>query len=143
MTEGDLNEILVIEKQSFTAPWSLQLFKETLSFPLSRNFVIRKRVDNTLVGYANFYLIIDEAQVLNIAIDPNHRNLGYGRALLTHAIEELRKHNASDFFLEVREGNESALHLYHTLGFAQVGRRKKYYPENNEDAIVMHLKVGQ
>jgi [ribosomal protein S18]-alanine N-acetyltransferase len=142
MTESDLEEILAIEQQSFAAPWSLQMFRETICFPHSLNFVIRKRVDNTLVGYANFYLVVDEVQVLNIAVDPIQRNLGYGKALLVYAIEELRNRHASDFYLEVREGNEGARHLYRTLGFVQIGRRKKYYPENNEDAIVMHLKVG-
>ena len=141
MTENDLGQVMAIEKKSFAAPWSRNLFKETLAFPLAFNFVVRKRIDNKVVGYANFYLIRDEVQVLNIAIDPASRGKGYAASLMKHAIALLKERKAEDFYLEVREGNASALRLYQKLGFRKIGKRKKYYPETNEDAIVMHLKV--
>ena len=141
MRETDLDQVMAIEKKSFAAPWSRNLFKETLAFPLAFNFVVRKSIDNTVVGYANFYLIRDEVQVLNIAIDPASRGKGYATSLMMYAIALLKERKAEDFYLEVREGNASALRLYHKLGFRKIGKRKKYYPETNEDAIVMHLKV--
>jgi len=141
MTAADLDQVMAIEKKSFAAPWSRNLFKETLAFPLAFNFVVRKRIDNKVAGYANFYLIRDEVQVLNIAIDPASRGKGYAASLMMHAIALLKERKAEDFYLEVREGNASALRLYHKLGFRKIGKRKKYYPETNEDAIVMHLKV--
>jgi [ribosomal protein S18]-alanine N-acetyltransferase len=143
MTERDLDEILDIEKQSFPVPWSRELFQDTLSFPLAFSFVARKKVDNRLVGYANFYLINDEAQVLNIAIAPKLRKKGYATEILNHAIAFLMNQGGTDFFLEVREGNAEAMRLYHRLGFRKIGRRKRYYPETNEDAIVMRLKVDR
>jgi len=141
MAEADLDQVMAIEKKSFAAPWSRNLFKETLAFSLAFNFVVRKKVDNKVVGYANFYLIRDEVQVLNIAIEPASRGKGYATSLLEHAIALLRQRKAEDFYLEVREGNAHALRLYHKLGFRKIGKRRKYYPETNEDAIVMHLKV--
>ena len=82
MREADLDEVLGIEKRSFVAPWSKRLFRETLSFPLSFNLVIRKKVDNKVAGYANFYVIGDEVQVLNIAVAPESRKEGCATQLL-------------------------------------------------------------
>jgi [ribosomal protein S18]-alanine N-acetyltransferase len=141
MTESDIDRIVTIEKQSFAAPWSKRIFRETMSFPLSFNIVIRKGVDNTVVGYANFYVIGNEVQVLNIAVSPEWRKKGYAAKLLGHAIETLSVRKAEDFFLEVRPSNVDAIRLYEGFGFKKVGIRKKYYTETNEDAIVMHLKV--
>ena len=143
MTEEDLDEIIEIEKRSFPSPWSKNLFRETLSFPLSFNFVARKRVDNKVVGYANFYLISNEVQILNIAVAPKFRKKGYAARLLSHAIAFLVNRGGNEFFLEVREGNSEAMRLYDRLGFKRIGRRKRYYPETNEDAIVMCLKVNR
>lgn len=141
MKETDLNEIMAIEKKSFVAPWSKRLFRETLVFRLSFNFVARKKIDNGMVGYANFYLIGDEAHMLNIAISPESRKKGYAGRLLAHAIRVLKEKNANQFFLEVREGNDDAITLYRKFGFIMIGRRKRYYTETNEDALVMYMKV--
>ena len=141
MKEADLDQIIDIEKRSFAAPWSKRLFRETISFPLSFNLVIRKKVDNEVVGYANFYVIGDEVQVLNIAVDPESRKKGYAASLLDYAISVLSAEKPKDFFLEVRTSNADAIRLYEGLGFKRVGIRKKYYRETNEDALVMHLKA--
>jgi len=141
MQEADLDEAVEIEKRSFIAPWSKRLFLETLSFPLSYNLVIRKKVDNKVAGYANFYVIGDEVQILNIAVAPELRKEGYATRLLRHAIAVLGERGGKGFFLEVREGNSEAIGLYGKLGFVKVGRRKKYYTETNEDALVMYLKA--
>ena len=141
MTEEDLDEIVAIEKRSFAAPWSKRLFQETLSFPLSFNFVVRKRVDNRVLGYANFYLIKNEVQILNVAVAPESRKMGYATELLSDAIAFFIDLGANEFFLEVRQSNDEAKQLYHRLGFQEIGVRKRYYTETNEDAIVMRLKV--
>jgi len=141
MTEEDLDQVLEIEQSSFSAPWSRKLFQETLSFPASLNFVLRKRVDNRVVGYANFYLIANEVQILNVAVAPESRKRGYAATLLTHAIAFLAQRGADEYFLEVRESNDEAMRLYQRLGFKKIGIRKRYYSETNEDAIVMRLKV--
>ena len=141
MKESDLEEVLEIEKKSFADPWSRRLFKETLSFPHSVNFVFRE-APGALLGYINFYLIGEEAHMLNLAIHPDWRKKGLAAQLLNHAIDFLKRRNAAHFFLEVREGNLDAIRLYTKFGFQMIGRRKRYYVETNEDALVMHLICG-
>ncbi len=141
MKESDLEEILAIEKVSFADPWSRRLFKETLLFPHSVNFVLQGAT-GALLGYINFYLIGEEGHLLNLAIHPNWRKKGLAAQLLNHAIDFLKRKNAAHFFLEVREGNLDAIRLYSKFGFEHIGRRKRYYVETNEDALVMHLICG-
>ena len=143
MAERHLDEVLQIENRSFAAPWSRRLFRETIAFPLSLSLVIRKKVDKKVVGYANFYVIAGEVQILNVAVAPEERGQGYGRLLLGRSIDVLRSRGAREFFLEVREGNAHAIRLYRKLGFRKVGRRKKYYTETNEDALVMCMKTDR
>jgi len=141
MKEYDLEEILAIEKRSFADPWSRRLFKETLVFPHSANFVLQGAA-GVLLGYINFYLIGEEAHLLNLAIHPEWRKKGLATHLLNHAIDFLKRRDAAHFFLEVREGNRDAIYLYRKFGFEFIGRRKRYYVETNEDALVMRLACG-
>lgn len=141
MKESDLEEVLEIEKKSFADPWSRKLFKETLSFPHSINFVLREPT-GALLGYINFYLIREEAHMLNFAVHPDFRKKGAATHLLNYAIDFLKRRKAANFFLEVREGNRDAIALYRKFGFQMIGRRKRYYVETNEDALVMHLASG-
>ena len=141
MKESDLEEVLEIEKKSFADPWSRRLFKETLSFPHSVNFVLREGT-GALLGYVNFYLIGEEAHMLNLAIHPDFRKKGLATHLLNYTLDFLKRRKAANFFLEVREGNRDAIALYRKFGFQMIGRRKRYYAETNEDALVMHLASG-
>jgi [ribosomal protein S18]-alanine N-acetyltransferase len=138
MGESDFDEILAIEKKSFADPWSQRLFKETLLFPHSANFVLVSP-RGEIVGYLNLYLIAQEGHLLNLAIHPAWRRQGLATAILSYTIEHLRQRQALHVFLEVREKNQSAIGLYRKLGFEVVGKRKRYYAETNEDALVMHL----
>ncbi len=141
MKESDLEEVLAIERVSFADPWSRRLFKETLQFPHSVNFVLQGAA-GAVLGYINFYLIGEEGHLLNLAIHPNWRKKGLAAQLLDHAIGFLKLKHAAHFFLEVRESNRDAILLYSKFGFQQIGRRKRYYVETNEDALVMHLACG-
>ena len=138
MSESDLDEIIAIETKSFADPWSQRLFRETLLFPHSVNFVLESP-GGEVVGYLNLYLIAQEGHLLNLAIHPAWRRQGLATAMLAHTIEYLRQRQALQLFLEVREKNQSAIGLYRKLGFEVVGKRKKYYAETNEDALVMQL----
>jgi [ribosomal protein S18]-alanine N-acetyltransferase len=142
MKESDLEEVLEIEKRSFADPWSRRLFRETLAFPHSVNFVLTGG-SGALLGYINFYLIGDEAHMLNLAIHPDSRKKGLATQLLSHAIAFLKSRNAAEVFLEVRESNREAIDLYKKFGFQFIGRRKRYYVKTNEDALVMHLASGE
>ena len=141
MVESDLEEILAIEKKSFADPWSRRLFRETLAYPHSVNFVLRGP-DNAVLGYINFYIIAEEAHMLNLAIHPDWRKKGFAARLLAYSLDHLRYRNAPHVFLEVREGNRDAIELYSSFGFQAIGKRKRYYVETNEDALVMHLVCG-
>ena len=139
MTEEDIPDILEIEKQSFVTPWTQRMFRETLASPISTSFVTEE--DGRLLGYVMLYSVADEAHILNLAVDPAGRRRGYGTCLIEHAIGDRREKGVSDFFLEVRESNQGARNLYGKLGFKVIGRRKRYYTETNEDALVMQLTV--
>ena len=141
MKESDLEEVLAIEKKSFADPWSRRLFEETLAYPHSVNFVLRGP-GKAVLGYINFYIIAEEAHMLNLAVHPDWRKKGLATRLLAYSLEHLRHRNAPDVFLEVREGNRDAIQLYSRFGFQAIGKRKKYYVETNEDALVMHLVYG-
>ncbi len=139
MTEEDIAGILEIEKRSFVTPWTTGMFRETLASPISTSFVMEE--DGCLLGYIMLYSVADEAHILNLAIDPARRRKGYGSCLIDYAIDYCGRKGVSDFFLEVRESNLGAQNLYRKLGFRVIGRRKRYYAETNEDALVMQLSL--
>jgi len=139
MSLDDLDNIMEIERLSFVSPWTKGLFEETLASPISTSFIMKKGTDT--LGYIILYSIAGEAHILNIAIHPHYRGKGYAAALIKYALGYFEEKGAREFFLEVREGNMVAIRLYQRFGFEKVGRRKKYYPETNEDALVMYLSV--
>ena len=138
MVAEDVTDILAIEGRSFICPWSGRLFGETIAFPLARNFVMCSGPD--LIGYVVCYFVAGEAHILNLAIAPEWRKQGCAAHLLGFLIEALTGENALAFFLEVRESNGAAIRLYQKFGFETIGRRKNYYTETGEDALVMFLE---
>ncbi len=137
---GDLGQILIIERQSFRSPWSRRLFEETLSSTTGAGFVVSE--GHLVTGYICFYTVEDEAHILNIAVHPVHRGKGMASALIGRLIGESGSRGITRFFLEVREGNDAAIHLYEKYGFIVVGKRKRYYTDTDEDALVMHLATS-
>jgi ribosomal-protein-alanine N-acetyltransferase len=83
-----------------------------------------------------------EAHILNIAVHPRYRRKGYGARLIAHTLNYFSGRNVQEFFLEVRESNLEAIDLYARYNFQKIGRRKKYYTETNEDALVMYLTIN-
>jgi ribosomal-protein-alanine acetyltransferase len=140
MENQDLGQVLIIERQSFHSPWSKRLFEETLLSPIGTNLVITK--GHHVVGYLCLYTVEDEAHILNIAVHPAYTGKGLASALVAHVIDTLGSQGITQFFLEVREGNDGAIRLYKKYGFMVVGKRKKYYTDTNEDALVMRLAAG-
>jgi [ribosomal protein S18]-alanine N-acetyltransferase len=139
VVDEDIEEILKIERRSFASPWTRRIFEETLLSPISNGFVLRK--GGALIGYILSYAVGDEGHILNLAIHPDLRRRAYGLKLLSHALARLGATGVTDFYLEVREHNLAAINLYGEFGFEVIGRRKKYYPETNEDALVMRLSL--
>jgi len=94
-----------------------------------------------VLGFAAFYRVIDEAEIQNLAVDPEHLRQGVARALLEQAKQRLRGAGTKRCFLEVRAGNKTALELYFSVGFGLYARRKNYYRNPPEDALVLCLEL--
>jgi ribosomal-protein-alanine N-acetyltransferase len=137
MDVNDIGWIMEIERKSFISPWSKTMFEETIFSPIYKGFVIEHNKD--IIGYIVFYTVSVEAHIMNLAVEPTERNKGYARQLLNHTLELFRERDITECYLEVREHNEEAQRLYKYFGFEVIGRRKKYYPETGEDALVMRL----
>lgn len=137
MKEEDIDDVLNISSLSLKESWSKDSFLKELTNPLAKYFLIKK--DTEILGFAGVWIILDEGHITNIAIHPNHRNKGIGTILLKSLIEKCKLYNCNSLTLEVRESNTFALNLYNKLGFKSVGKRKNYYSDNNEDAVIMWL----
>lgn len=136
MTLPDLDEVAAIEADTFPTPWSRQSFEQELT----RNVVARYLVaelDGRVIGYAGAWIILDESHITNIAIAEVYRGKGYGRALTQALLQYLSNLGAAYATLEVRKSNLRAQNLYTSLGFQTVGVRKRYYEDNQEDALLM------
>ena len=139
MTLSDVDAIHEIEEQSFAVPWTKAAFiKEVTENACARYVVLRE--DDVPVAYAGTWLVMDEGHITNIAVKKEKRGLGYGE-LVTGALIQLAADTGISWMtLEVRRSNEAAISLYKKLGFTEVGYRKRYYPDNQEDALVMLLE---
>lgn len=135
-TIADLDGIVEVETASFTMPWSHQsFFGELADNPHARYIIVE--LDGKIIGYAGVWIIFEEGHVTNIAIHPAHRGQKYGEKLVQKLIDVAKSCGASSMTLEVRISNIAAQTLYKKLGFEARGRRKAYYADNKEDAIIM------
>lgn len=136
MQVEDLDEVLAIEQVSFSCPWSRELFRtEIEDHKFSHPFVAR--YEGKIVGYLCLWIVLEEAHIANIAVHPDFRRQGIGHQLLEKALAFAKEAGCEKVFLEVRVSNVPARQLYTRFGFAPVGIRKGYYPDNNEDALVL------
>ncbi|MGO4890508.1 ribosomal protein S18-alanine N-acetyltransferase [Anaerobacillus sp. MEB173] len=140
MEEKDIDQILVVEHDAFTTPWSRTAFyNEIVNNQFAHYLVVE--IDSEIVGYCGVWVIIDEAHITNIAIHSKFRGKKLGETLLLHAMELARTFGAKKMTLEVRVSNETAQQLYKKLGFEAVGIRKNYYTDNLEDAQIMWVNL--
>ena len=140
MSVDDLDEVLAIERLSFQTPWSRGAFR----YELTQNRVARclvVREGRVLSGYLCLWEIGREIHITNLAVDPARRRRGLARLLLGSVLEDARSRTLDMVFLEVRPTNEEALKLYESLGFRVIGRRKGYYFDTGEDALVMEAPL--
>lgn len=141
MQVEDLPIIKKIEKACFTAPWSMQAYLNELTGNHLAHYIVTT-VNNNIVAYCGSWIVFDEAQITTIATHPGYQGKGLGEATLRYMMNLLEKKGARTLFLEVRVSNEGAQRLYRKLEFQKIGIRKKYYADNQEDAIVMGVNLG-
>ncbi len=139
MTMDDLDDVVRIDHASFSLPWS----KNNFNFELHENQTSRSYVacvDDVIVGLLVIWLIVDEAQVATIAVDPNFRHIGVAEVMLRHALGECLLDGAVEATLEVRVTNFIAQNLYAKLGFEVIAERPNYYSDTKEGALIMTLR---
>ena len=143
MEVEDVPEVYALDVLSFNLPWTQRSFLyEVKENANSRNWVVdgfmsgRKRLIAMLV----MWLILDEVHIATLAVHPEFRRQGIARRLLHEALHASYNEGACHALLEVRAGNVAALGMYRELGFEVVGRRPRYYHDNNEDALLMTLE---
>ncbi len=139
MHVDDLDAVLMIERLSFTTPWSRAMFiTELANTKMSRLIVARPDGEpGKIVGYLAFHIVIDEMHIILVAVHPNWRQRNIARQLLEHAMTQAREAACSKATLEVRASNVVARRLYFQLGFAPVGTRTRYYRHPSEDALIL------
>ncbi len=142
-TFDDLARLLALERRSFDRPWPAGAFEQELSLPQSEVWLAAADgLPDRAVGYVIFWIVGPEVNLLNVAVDPDHRRQGLARKLLHTVQDRAQDVDAEAIFLEVRRGNQGARTLYSQEGYEQVGIRKRYYSDNREDAIVMAKSIS-
>ena len=146
MTLEDIPAVLEIERGAHVQPWQASFFVEELQRTHSRAYVARRKdvtPADQILGYICFWIVADEVQIFNLAVDIAYRRRGIGKALLLHALKVGYQHRARVAVLEVRRGNDAARRLYGGLGFQPAGERKNYYSELREPALLMELEMDR
>ncbi|MBM7624048.1 ribosomal protein S18-alanine N-acetyltransferase [Sporohalobacter salinus] len=133
----DLKEVLKIERQSFSSPWSFESFKKELIENQFARYLVLKR-EEEIIGYIGVWIFLTEAHITNLAIDPAYRRQGLAKYLLDKFFINFLAPRISEVTLEVRESNQAARKLYLDYGFEELGIKKDYYQDNQEDAVIMH-----
>ncbi|EAR64178.1 Ribosomal-protein-alanine acetyltransferase [Bacillus sp. NRRL B-14911] len=142
MAEEDIDQVLVIEHKSFTLPWSRDAFINELTKNQFAVYLVLED-DDAVIGYCGAWIVVDEAHVTNIAVLPEYRGKKLGEALMKKMMEAAKELGAVTMTLEARVTNIAAQSLYRKLGFQNGGIRKNYYTDNQEDAIVMWVKLDE
>ena len=140
MTREDIEQVLAIERVSFTVPWSRNLFLSEFRNTRVSLMLVARSPEGGIIGYIVCWVVADELHILDLATEPFWRRRGIARMLVLAAVREGAERGASRAFLEVRASNTAALLLYEGLGFNRTLVREGYYDMPVEDAVVMSLE---
>lgn len=154
MTIEHIPQVVEIEKQSFSLPWSKASFFESFSYDHAMFLVavdyectdIERKSESAfkksrVAGYIGMYKVLNEGDITNIAVSPEYRGKGVGFALMNELKKLAVQRNIDNLILEVRESNNVAISLYKKVGFCPAGIRKNFYEKPVENAIVMYMKL--
>ena len=135
MMPEDLDQVVEIENESFSRPWSKESFEDSLKKP-DYIFVV---ADNRgiIVGYCGLYVVMGEANITNVAVKREYRSKGIGYIIIEDIIDRAKEIGATSMTLEVRKSNGTAIRLYEQIGFKNAGIRRGFYEAPKEDAVIM------
>lgn len=136
MMPEDLDLVAAIENICFSDPWSKDGFISSLEEPASI-LLVAENEEGKIAGYCCLYGVLDEGEIVNVAVSPEFRKKGYGAGMVTDLMRRGEERGIRTFFLEVRAGNDSARRLYSELGFKELSIRKGFYEYPKEDGILM------
>ena len=135
-TSGDLPGVVALERACYSDPWPASAFAALPDNPRVY-FAVARGVEGRVIGYVVAWYVMDEGELANLAVAPDERRRGTGRALLDAMMADAMARGTKELYLEVRESNAAARRLYHVLNFEDVGRRKAYYRSPQEDALIL------
>jgi ribosomal-protein-alanine N-acetyltransferase len=136
MTLEDVNGVQEVERACFPVPWPANAFRHELTQNKNARYVVAREGDR-IVGYAGLWLMVDEAHITTFAVLPEHRRRRIGERMLQRLFDIADELGAEWLTLEVRVSNLGAQRLYEKYGFRRAGVRRRYYSDNNEDALIM------
>ena len=140
MTSSHIGEIAKLEKECFSSPWSEDGLKSEINNKFARFFVAFS--NGKIVGYVGSHNVLGEVYITNVAVLPEFRRKGIGKAIVEHLVSEMKAEGADFVTLEVRKSNSNAISLYEKCGFQKVGERKDFYEKPREDGILMTYFLG-
>ncbi len=135
MRKADVKAVYEIEVRSFRTPWSYRSLMGELKNNVAHYIVMEK--DGEIIGYCGMWVLFEEAHITNIAVHPSFRGAGYGKQLLHASMRVAASFGAEMMTLEVRETNAVAQNMYGEMDFLEQGRRKRYYTDTGEDALLL------
>ena len=135
MRQEHVAQVAALEKLCFRDPWSENSVASELNNPLS--FWLVALDGERVAGYVGSQTVMDESDMMNVAVHPDYRKQGIATALIVGLVEELRNRGSRCLTLEVRASNETSISVYRKLEFQEVGRRKNYYRNPREDALIL------
>ena len=141
MTIDDVKAVHKIELATFPTPWTLDSFYYEMTENQFAHYLVAEDENGEIIGFCGIWLVIDAAQITNVAVVQSVRGQGIGETLMREAMRVAEEANMDVMSLEVRVTNTVAQNLYRKLGFQDGGLRKGYYTDNQEDALVMWVNL--
>lgn len=139
MTEMDCEKTELLMKECFSVPWSLEALREMFHTEGYCSFLAKE--EEEIIGYVGMKMVLDEADITNVAVSPSHRKKGIAGKLLGQLLREANEQKLHSIYLEVRTSNVAAITLYEHAGFKTTGLRKNYYDRPQEDALLMQWEA--
>ena len=135
MNESHVSSVAELERICFSDPWSENSIAHELTNPLS--YWLVAELDGNVAGYVGSQTVLGESDMMNVAVHPDYRRRGIAETLVNALVDGLKAQDSHCLTLEVRESNDPAIGLYEKMGFSQIGRRKNYYRNPREDALIL------